>query len=76
MDKATQNKRKKDTSYHPETHVRDVNSRDIFKNNILASQFLKNYTNIPIFTNITRKMWRMSRVNTVHFWELSMNQMQ
>ena len=53
MDKATQNKRKKDTSYHPETHVRDVNSRDIFKNNILASQFLKNYTNIPIFTNIT-----------------------
>ena len=34
MDKATQNKRKKDTSYHPETHVRDVNSRDIFKNNI------------------------------------------
>ena len=42
MDKATQNKRKKDTSYHPETHVRDVNSRDIFKNNILASQFLKN----------------------------------
>lgn len=53
MGKATQNKRKKDTSYHPETHVRDVNSRDIFKNNILASQFLKNYTNIPIFTNIT-----------------------
>ena len=52
MDKATQNKRKKDTSYHPETHVRDVNSRDIF-NNILTSQFLNNYTNIPIFTNIT-----------------------
>lgn len=42
MGKATQDKRKKDTSYHPETHVRDVTNRDIFKNNILTSQFLKN----------------------------------
>lgn len=42
----------KDTSYHPEMHVRDANSRDIFKNNILASQFLKNYTGIPIFADI------------------------
>ena len=33
-------------------HVRDANSRDIFKNNILASQFLKNYTGIPIFADI------------------------
>ena len=33
-------------------HVRDANSRDIFKNNILASKFLKNYTGIPIFADI------------------------
>ena len=25
-------------------HVRDVNSKDIFKNNVLTSQFLKDYS--------------------------------
>ena len=46
------NKRKRDTAYHPELHTRDVNSREIFKNDTLASQFLRNYTNIPLFANV------------------------
>lgn len=53
MKKLPQSKRKRDTSYHPEMHARDVNSREIFKNDKLTSQFLKNYTNIPLFANIT-----------------------
>ena len=53
MKKSPQSKRKRDTSYHPEMHVRDVNSREIFRNDKLTSQFLKNYTNIPLFANIT-----------------------
>lgn len=44
--------KKKDITYHPEMHIRDVNSREIFKNDKLTSQFLKNYTNIPLFANI------------------------
>ena len=47
-----QNKRKRDTAYHPEIHAKDVNSREIFKNDTLTSQFLRNYTNIPIFANV------------------------
>ena len=47
-----QNKRKRDTGYHPEMHAKDVNSREIFKNDTLTSQFLRNYTNIPIFANV------------------------
>lgn len=47
-----QNKRKRDIGYHPEIHAKDVNSREIFKNDTLTSQFLRNYTNIPIFANV------------------------
>ena len=47
-----QNKRRKDTGYHPELHAKDVNSREIFRNDKLTSQFLRNYTNIPIFANV------------------------
>ena len=43
---------KRDTAYPPELHTRDVNSREIFKNDTLASQFLRNYTNIPLFANV------------------------
>ena len=52
MSRKPQNKRKRDTAYHPELHTRDVNSREIFKNDTLASQFLRNYTNIPLFANV------------------------
>ena len=52
MKKSSQNKRRKNTSYHPEMHVRDVNSREIFKNERLTSQFLRNYTNIPLLSNV------------------------
>ncbi len=52
MRKNSQNKRKKNTGYQPEMHVRDVNSREIFKNNRLTSQFLRNYTNIPLLSNV------------------------
>ena len=50
--KPTEQKEKRDTAYHPELHTRDVNSREIFKNDTLASQFLRNYTNIPLFANV------------------------
>ena len=52
MKKSSQNKRRKNTSYHPEMHVRDVKSREIFKNERLTSQFLRNYTNIPLLSNV------------------------
>ena len=39
MSRKTQNKRKRDTVYRPELHTRDVNSREIFKNDTLSSQF-------------------------------------
>ena len=52
MVKASQDKREKNSSYQPETHVRDANSREIFKNDMLTSQFLRNYTNIPLLSNV------------------------
>ena len=52
MGKTSQNKRKKNANYRPEMHVRDVNSREIFKNDRLTSQFLRNYTNIPLLSNV------------------------
>ena len=52
MENASQDKREKNASYQPEMHVRDVNSREIFQNDTLASQFLRNYTNIPLFANV------------------------
>ena len=52
MSKKTQNKRKNGTGYQPEMHARDVNSREIFKNDRLTSQFLRNYTNISLFANV------------------------
>ena len=52
MEKASQDKRENNTSYQPETHARNANSREIFKNNRLTSQFLRNYTNIPLLSNV------------------------
>ena len=52
MEKASQDKRENNTSYQPEIHVRNANSREIFKNNRLTSQFLRNYTNIPLLSNV------------------------
>ena len=52
MKKTSKKKKKKNPSYHPEMHVRDVNSREIFKNERLTSQFLRNYTNIPLLSNV------------------------
>ena len=34
------------------THVRDTNSRTIFKSAVLTSQFLREYTDLPIFANV------------------------
>ena len=36
MSRKPQNKRKRDTAYPSELHTRDVNSREIFKNDTLA----------------------------------------
>lgn len=52
MEKASQDKREKNTSYQPEMHARNANSREIFKNDMLTSQFLRNYTNIPLLSNV------------------------
>ena len=52
MENASQDKREKNASYQPEMHVRDVNSCEIFKNDLLTSQFLRNYTNIPLLSNV------------------------
>ena len=52
MSRKPQNKRKRDTAYHPELHTRDVNSREILQNDTHASHFLRNYTNIPLFANV------------------------
>ena len=34
------------------THIRDVNSHTIFSNAVLTSQFLREYTDLPIFSNV------------------------
>ena len=52
MEKESQDKRENNTNYQPEMHVRNANSREIFKNNVLTSQFLRNYTNIPLLSNV------------------------
>ena len=52
MEKVSRDKRENNINYQPEMHVRDVNSREIFKNNLLTSQFLRNYTNIPLLSNV------------------------
>ena len=52
MEKVSQDKRENNTNYQPEMHVRNANSREIFKNNMLTSQFLRNYTNIPLLSNV------------------------
>ena len=39
--------------YFPLSHTRDVNSRRIFQNATLACQFLKNYSGIPIFEELS-----------------------
>ena len=52
MEKVSRDKRENNINYQPEMHVRDVNSREIFKNDLLTSQFLRNYTNIPLLANV------------------------
>ena len=52
MSRKPQFKRKMDTEYHPVLLTIDVNSCEIFKNDTLVSQFLRNYTNIPLFANV------------------------
>ena len=52
MEKEPQDKRESNADYHSEVHARDVNNREVFKNNRLASQFLKNYTSISLFSDI------------------------
>ena len=52
MEKVSRDKRENNINYQPEMHVRDVNSREIFKNDLLTSQFLRNYTNIPLLSNV------------------------
>ena len=47
MSRKPQNKRKRDTAYHPELHTRDVNSCEIFKNDTLVSQINSIYSNAP-----------------------------
>ena len=66
MSRKPQNKRKRDTAYHPELHTRDVNSCEIFKNDTLVSQFLRNYTNIPLFANVQPKISRMYPANQLY----------
>ena len=52
MAERPQNKRKSSIDYHPEMHAQDVNNHEVFQNNRLASQFLRNYTGISIFQNV------------------------
>ena len=40
MEKVSRDKRENNINYQPEMHVRDVNSCEIFKNDLLTSQFL------------------------------------
>ena len=40
------------SGYSPETHIRDANSRTIFRNRKLTCQFLQDYTGLPIFENL------------------------
>lgn len=49
---ASQYKRENQAGYQPEQHAQDVTNREIFKNNRLVSQYLRNYTDIPIFANV------------------------
>lgn len=41
MEKVSRDKRENNINYQPEMHVRDVNSREIFKNDLLTSQIFK-----------------------------------
>ena len=52
MSRKPQNKKKRYTSYNPEKNTKDKNTRKIFTNDTQASQFLRNYTNIPLFANV------------------------
>lgn len=48
----SQNKRGKHTDYDATSHVRDVNGHEIFKSNLLTSQFLSNYTGIQMLSGV------------------------
>lgn len=45
MEEVSQDKREKNTSYQPETHVRNANSREIFKNNRLKEEIRQEKNN-------------------------------
>ena len=65
MEKASQDKRENNTSYQPEIHVRNANSREIFKNNRLTSQFLRNYADIPLLSNVMPEISLVATGTTV-----------
>lgn len=48
----SQNKRGKHMDYDATSHVRDVNGHEIFKSNLLTSQFLSNYTGIQMLSGV------------------------
>ena len=46
-------KKEKGKSYTPDAHVRDVNSRRIFRDKTLTCQFLKDYSGIDFFSDLS-----------------------
>ena len=66
MSRKPQNKRKRDTAYHPELHTRDVNSREIFKNDTLASQFLRIIRIFHCLRMFSLKISRMYPANQLY----------
>lgn len=54
--------------------VRNANSRTIFKNALLTSQFLRDYTNISIFSDIKPEDVEDVTDHYRAFWELSLIQ--
>lgn len=52
MEQKALNTNTKDKAPIPAGQVRNANSRTIFSNALLTSQFLKNYTNLSIFSDV------------------------
>ncbi|MDO4331136.1 MAG: Rpn family recombination-promoting nuclease/putative transposase [Eubacteriales bacterium] len=52
MDKRRKRVAGQHKSYHPEAHVKDVDSKMIFKNSVLCSQFLRDHMDIPALKNV------------------------
>lgn len=66
MSRKPQNKRKRDTAYHPELHTRDVNSCEIFKNDTLVSQFLRIIRIFHCLRMFSLKISRMYPANQLY----------